>query len=213
MGGSGRPPSPPTPSGRREVRPKAAAVRARAPFGGRVVHRSAAGRAPLLVAFVVLVVLGVLVAGCGYSVRGHLPADVRTVSIPVFGNRTKQPAVETEMTRALADAFATDGRLKLASRDVADSILEGEVTGYDLVSIAFDPLANVRLYRLIVTMNVRFRDVRRNTMLFEQHGLTEKADFRVLGAVSETIAREEIALRAATADIARAVVALAIERF
>ena len=75
------------------------------------------------------------------------------------------------------------------------------------------PRANVRLYRLVVTMNVRFRDVRRNTMLFEQHGLSEKADFRVLGAVSETIGREEIALRAAAADIARAVVALAIERF
>jgi hypothetical protein len=50
-------------------------------------------------------------------------------------------------------------------------------------------------------------------MLFEQQGLTEKADFRVSGAVSETISREEIALREATRDIARAVVALAIERF
>ena len=62
-------------------------------------------------------------------------------------------------------------------------------------------------------MNVRFRDVRRNTMLFQQQGLSEKADFRVTGAVSETISREEIGLLAATRDIARAVVALAIERF
>ena len=160
--------------------------------------------------------LGVLIAitaACGYTTRGHLPADVRTVAVPVFANRTTKPAVETEMTRALADAFATDGRLKVVSRDGADALLEGEVTGYELISIAFDPNVNVRLYRLVVTMNVRFRDVRRNTMLFEQYGLSEKADFRVLGAVSETIAREEIALRAATADIARAVVALAIERF
>src|SRR5687767_13507417 len=105
MGGSGRPPSPPTASGGREVRPPAAAVwarapfggrevrppaaalRARAPFGGRDVHPTAVGRAPVFVPFVVLVVVAALVAGCGYSVRGHLPADVRTVSIPVFGNR------------------------------------------------------------------------------------------------------------------------------
>ena len=159
-------------------------------------------------------ILGALVlAGCGYSVRGHLPADVRTVAIPIVANRTTKPAVETEMTRAFADAFATDGRLKVVSRGTADAILEGEVTGYELVSIAFDPAANVRLYRLVVTMNVRLRDVRRNALLFEQQGLTEKADFRVSGAVSETISREEIALRAATLDIARAVVALAIERF
>lgn len=160
-----------------------------------------------------VVLLAVVTAGCGYSVRGHLPADVRTVAVPILGNRTTKPAVETEMTRALVDAFATDGRLKVVGRDAADAVLEGEVTGYDLVSIAFDPAANVRLYRLVVTMNVRVRDVRRNTLLFQQQGLSEKADFRVSGAVSETISREEIALRAATLDIARAVVALAIERF
>jgi Lipopolysaccharide-assembly len=160
-----------------------------------------------------VLVIVLLLAACGYSVRGHLPADVRTVAVPIFANRTTKPFVETEMTRALADAFATDGRLKLAAREQADSVLEGEVTGYELVSVAFDPAANVRLYRLVVTMNVRFRDVRRNTMLFEQQGLSEKADFRVSGAVSETISREEIGLLAATRDIARAVVALAIERF
>jgi outer membrane lipopolysaccharide assembly protein LptE/RlpB len=168
-------------------------------------------RRPIVAAFALGVAL--VAAGCGYSVRGHLPADVRTIAIPVLANKTTKPAVETEMTRALSDAFATDGRLQVVSRDRADSVLEGEVTGYELISIAFDPRANVRLYRLVVTMNVRLRDVRRHTLLFEQHGFSEKADFRVLGAVSETIAREEIALRAAAVDIARAVVALAIERF
>ena len=191
MGGSGRPPSSP------RLRADVKSALRRLPFG------------------LVAMVLGVAVtlAGCGYTVRGHLPDDVRTVAVPILGNRTTKPAVETEMTRALADAFATDGRLKVVSRDTADALLEGEVTGYELVSIAFDPAANVRLYRLVVTMNVRFRDVRRNTLLFRQEGLSEKADFRVSGAVSETISREEIALRAATLDIARAIVALAIERF
>ena len=160
-----------------------------------------------------LLALLVVVTGCGYSARGHLPDDIKTVAIPVLGNRTTKPAVETEMTRALADAFATDGRLRVVSREAADSLIEGEVTGYELLSIAFDPNANVRIYRLLVTMNVRFRDLRRNSMLFQQQGLSEKADFRVSGQVSETISREEIALREATRDIARAVVALAIERF
>ena len=154
-----------------------------------------------------------LLGGCGYSARGHLPADIKTVAVPVFGNRTARPFVETEMTRALADAFATDGRLRLAARDAADAVLEGEVIGYELLSIAFDPAANVRLYRLVVTMNVRLRDARRDTILFRHDSLSEKADFRVSGDVSETVSREEIGLLAATRDIARAVVALAIERF
>ena len=196
MGGSGRPPSPPAPPGGREVRPPA-------------ILMGSSGSALRLA----IVGFALVVGACGYSLHGHLPADVRTVAVPILANRTTKPFVETEMTRALADAFATDGRLKIASRDAADAVLEGEVTGYELVSIAFDPAANVRLYRLVVTMNVRFRDIRRNTLLFEQQGLSEKADFRVSGAVSETISREEIGLLAATRDIARAVVALAIERF
>ena len=169
-------------------------------------------RGPLrAVSLVLLIALGV--GGCGYSLHGHLPEGVKSVAVPMLANRTTKPFVETEMTRALADAFATDGRLKVVGRDTADAVLEGEVTGYELLSIAFDAVANVRLYRLVVTMNVRFRDVRHDTMLFQQLGLSEKADFRVAGAVSGTISSEEIGLLAATRDIARAIVALAIERF
>ena len=151
--------------------------------------------------------------GCGYSLRGNLPDDIKTVAVPVFRNRTGEPAVENLITRAVIEAFSTNGRLRVVAAEAADAILEGDVVGYQLESIAFDPRANVRQYRLLVTLNVRFRDVRRNTVLFRRDGFQEKADFRVLGAVSETISREETALRAAAGDIARTVVSLAIERF
>lgn len=165
------------------------------------------GRAALLA------LVALMIAACGYSLHGHLPADIKTVAIPVLENRTAKPFVETDMTRALADAFATDGRLRVVGRERADALVEGEVIGYELVSIAFDPAANVRLYRLVVTMNVRVHDVRRKALLYRHDNLQEKADFRVSGDVGETVSREETALLAATRDIARAIVALAIERF
>ena len=160
-----------------------------------------------------LVLLAAALAGCGYSFRGTLPEHIQTVAIPVFANKTGEPAVENFLTSAVVEAFSTNGRLRVVGADDADAILEGEVIGYALQSIAFDSLANVRQYRLIVTMNLRFRDVRRNTVLFEQQRLREKADFQVLGAVSQTISREESAVRAAAIDIARAIVSLAIDRF
>ena len=64
-----------------------------------------------------------------------------------------------------------------------------------------------------MTVNLRMRDVRRNTVLFQQSGVTEQADFRVQDAVSQTISREETALRAAAVDIGRAIVSLAVTRF
>jgi outer membrane lipopolysaccharide assembly protein LptE/RlpB len=157
--------------------------------------------------------IALALAGCGYSLRGNLPDHIQTVAVPVFTNRTAEPAVENFLTSAVVEAFSTNGRLRVVGPENADSLLEGEVIGYALESIAFDRQANVRQYRLVVTMNLRFRDLRRNAILFEQQRLREKADFQVLGAVSQTISREEGAVRAAAIDIARSIVSMTVERF
>ena len=160
-----------------------------------------------------LLLLLVSVSGCGYSLRGSLPSHIQTIAVPIFVNRTQEPAVDSFITRAVVEAFATNGRLRLARVEDADSILEGEIIGYAVDSIAFDRNANVRLYRLRMTLNLTMRDLRQNKVLFRQANFTEKSDFRVQGSVSQTIAREDTALRQAAVDIARAVVSLAIDRF
>jgi len=160
-----------------------------------------------------LALTALILGGCGYSLRGSLPGHIKTVAVPVFKNRTSEPGVETMLTGAVVDAFSTNGRLTVVGAEKADSILEGEVTGYQVLSIAYDPKANVQQYRLVVTMNLRFRDVKRDEMIFEQQNLQERSDFRTLGVVAQTISREETALRAAATDIARAIVSLAVDRF
>jgi len=160
-----------------------------------------------------LLLLAVLLGGCGYTVHGTLPSHINTVAVPIFRNRTSEPAIESLITRAVVEAFSTNGRLKVVGSGQADAILDGEITSYNVSSIAFDRDANVRQYRLLVTVNLRMRDVRRNTVLFQQSGVSEQADFRVQNAVSQTISREETALRAAAVDIGRAIVSLAITRF
>ena len=167
------------------------------------------GRAPALG----LVLLAVALAGCGYSFRGNLPDHIKTVAVPVFTNKTSEPAVESLLTSAVVQAFASNGRLRVVRPEDADAILDGEVVGYSVQSIAFDNQANVRQYRLQVTMNLKLRDVRRNTVLFDQQGLREKADFQVLGAVSQTIGAEEGAVRTAATEIGRSIVSLTVDRF
>ena len=155
----------------------------------------------------------VLMSGCGYTVGGTLPSHIQTIAVPIFKNSTREPLVESLITRAVVEAFSTNGRLHVVRSSQADAVLDGEITGYSVASIAFDQDANVRLYRLVVTVNLRMRDVRRNSVLFEQHSVQEQADFRVLAQVSQTISREDTALRAAATEIGRAIVALAVTRF
>jgi outer membrane lipopolysaccharide assembly protein LptE/RlpB len=152
-------------------------------------------------------------AGCGYSFRGNLPAHLRTVAVPVFQNRTPVPAVENFLTSAVLNAFSANGRLRVATVDQADAILEGEITGYLLQSIAFDATANVRQYRLIVTLNLKFRDVRRNEVLFQSRGYSDRADFAVPGTVAETTVAVETATQDAATQIARSIVSFTVERF
>ncbi len=157
--------------------------------------------------------VAVLTSGCGYSLRGSLPENLQTVAVPVFQNRTTVPAVENFLTTAILNAFMTNGRLRVTTVDRADAILEGDIITYSLQAIAYDAVANVRQYRLTLTLNLRFRDVRRNQLLFQRNGYSDRADFVVPGTVAETIVASETALQKVSTEIARSVVSLVIERF
>jgi hypothetical protein len=135
------------------------------------------------------------------------------VAVPVFRNATYEPAVEQVITAAILNAFATSGRLSVASVGEADSLLEGEVTAYQVQALAFDQRSNVTQFRLVVTLNAEFKDLRRGEVLWRERGLQERADFNVQGHVATTIAIEDVALQQAALEIARRVVSLAIERF
>ncbi len=160
-------------------------------------------------------IVALVLGGCGYSIGlgGNLPSHIKTVAVPIFTNSTQQPAVENVITSAVVNAFVTSGRLRVVPASQADSILEGDIVGYHLDSIAFNPQINVTEYRLRVRVNIRFRDVRENSTLWKQDGLEEWADFRVQGQVSDTLAREDVAARQAAIDIGRRIVASAIDRF
>ena len=160
-----------------------------------------------------LVALALVAGGCGYTVGGNLPPHVKSVAVPIFKNLTQEPAIENVITSAVVNAFVGGGRLEVVPIEQADALLEGEITGYNVESIAFDPSINAQVFRLRVGLNVQFRDLRRNVMLWRQEGLQERADFRVAGQVSQTIALEEGAARQAALDIGRKIVSLALDRF
>jgi outer membrane lipopolysaccharide assembly protein LptE/RlpB len=156
-----------------------------------------------------------LAAGCGYTIgiAGTLPPHIKTVAVPIFTNSTQEPAVENVITAAVVNAFSTSGRLRVVSVNSADAILQGQITGYTLDSIAFNSQINVTEYRLRVRLNITFRDVRQNTVLWKEDGLEEQANFRVEGRVSDSIAREGAAARQAAVLIGRRIVSAAVDRF
>jgi hypothetical protein len=146
---------------------------------------------------------------CGYSLSG-ISAARETVAVPIFKNRTREPAVENVITAAV-ECLRHSGRLKVVpSRRRTRSWRRDHGTG----SVhRVQPADNVTEYRLHVTVTIRFRDVRQEAMLWAQDGLQEWANFRVQGQVSDTIAREDVAARQAAVEIGRRIVSSAVDRF
>ena len=162
---------------------------------------------------IALGLLAAAITGCGYSFRGNLPEHIQTVAVPVFANKTGEPRIESLLTNGVVEAFSTNGRLRVVNREDADSVLEGEVISYSVYQISYDSQASVKQYRLTVTVNIKLLDMKKSAVLFEEHGLSEKADFNVQSAVSQTIAVEETAVRSAAIEIGRAIVSITLSRF
>jgi outer membrane lipopolysaccharide assembly protein LptE/RlpB len=162
--------------------------------------------------------LGLVVAlaagGCGYSLRASLPANIKTVHIPTLENRTQEPGIEDFVTQALTQALVTSGMARIASNATeADGVLEGSIVEYSLTSLAFDRTANVTRYRLQIALSLALRDRRKNEVIWKQERIEERSDFPVSGQVTQTISREQDAVRRAAVDVSRAIVSLAFEGF
>ncbi|VAX25366.1 hypothetical protein MNBD_NITROSPINAE04-945 [hydrothermal vent metagenome] len=92
---------------------------------------------------------------CSYSLVGRgssLPADVRSVNIPIFRNFTGEPDIETIVTRVIRGEFIKDGRLKVDDSSSSDSTLTGEIRSYTLKPLAYDQDNNVTEY--LVTLSI-----------------------------------------------------------
>jgi hypothetical protein len=151
--------------------------------------------------------------GCGYSFRGNLPGHIKTVAVPMFKNNTQAAGIENTITSAVISAFSNGGRLRVVPVERADSILEGEIVGYQIDGAGFDRNANVQAYHLRVVLNVAFRDVRQNKLLWQEKSLTQTSDFQVQGQVSDTLAQGSGAASQAAADIGRKIANAAVDLF
>ena len=167
-----------------------------------------------VLAFLLAPLAAVALGGCGYSFRTSLPPGIQSIHVPVLENRTQEPGIEDFITQALTQAVVQSGRVRIArNAQDADAVLEGAVVEYRLNALSFDRSANVTSYRLIIGLSLVFKDLKQNQILWKQDRIEERADFLVAGQVTQTLAREELAVQRAAVDVARAIVSFAFEGF
>lgn len=95
----------------------------------------------------------------GYSLSGSsiLP-EWQTIYIPAFPNQAplQNPSLSQELNLTLQDAFRNRTKLNLTNTEDADLIIEGEITGYDVVPMSIQGNDVAAENRLTISVKVRY---------------------------------------------------------
>jgi Lipopolysaccharide-assembly len=126
-----------------------------------------------------------LQAGCGYTVSSVLPAHIKTIAIPTFGNNTVENGLAGDVTESLINGFLADKRLRLERERDADSILRGTILAYRNRVYAYTSQEVATQYEILLVAQVAFRDVQKNKDIWKEDELTVRTTYNVVAVGSE----------------------------
>jgi hypothetical protein len=166
-------------------------------------------------------------AGCGYSLAGRgsfLPDYIRTLGIPMFGNRTPYSPMEQLFTEKVRVEFQSRGRYQVLPTDTGvDGVVRGDIVSIGLAPAGFNPNQQASRYRFTVVVSVSFADATQQKVLWENPALNFSDEYDLASAASASVAatagagafidQERAAVDRLTTDFARSVVSAIMEAF
>jgi len=156
--------------------------------------------------------------GCAYTTRNALPPHAKTIAVPVFANKsyvsdyTRQ--LEVEVTEAVRNTFIQTGELKLAGRENADLILEGEVGTMGREVLRSDRFGDPAEVRLTLHARISLYDVKEARHIFKHELVTntekkeESGVYNLRRGENEALGRQK-----AVEDLGRMIARRVLERW
>jgi hypothetical protein len=123
---------------------------------------------------IVCAVLALAGAGCGYRLSGTgdaLPADVQTVFVEPFVNKSREIAIHRDVAAALKSEFYRRGRLRVVDRlEEADAILTGVVYSLDSTLVAVNRRDEAIIYEMAMVIDINLRRRTPDQLLWNAKG-------------------------------------------
>ena len=161
---------------------------------------------------------GLGVSGCAYTAHNGLPPHLKSIAVPVFNNKTYVTdytrKIEVDVTDAVRKTFVQEGELKLAGREDADLILEGEVTRTDREILRTDRFGDPAEIRYIVRTRISLYDVKEAKYLLKNELVTntdrkaESGGYNLRRGESEDLGQSN-----AITDLGRAIARRVVEKW
>jgi len=152
----------------------------------------------------------VIHGGClGYRLGSTLPPGISSAHIPAFVNRTREPLLERETTKAAIQEFHKDGTLRVTDADRADAIVKVTLTDYGLEPLRYDRdrAKLTKEYRMTIKAEVVFMRVATGEVLLKRK-VEGESTFEPTGDLSSA---KRVALPKAAGDLAHDIVECVVE--
>lgn len=149
-------------------------------------------------------------AGCvGYRLGSTLPADIKTVCVPLFVNKSREPLIENGATAATIAELQKDGTLKVVNIENADVILECTLTSVSLSPLRYSraDVTKPNEYRLTLSASFTLKRARNQEILCEASVIGEST----FPFVGNLVAAKQSAMPRASEDLAKRIVEKAVE--
>lgn len=158
-------------------------------------------------------------AGCGYHQVGsaaHLPANVRTLYVPVFTTRAQAFHTEMAFTQAVIREFNTRTQYRIVTTDPgndADAILRGTILSQVASPLTFDSSSGqTSSYLITVTARVVLTD-RAGKVLYQNDAMAYREQYQSTQDLSGFIQEDGPAVKRIARDFAQALVSDILESF
>lgn len=132
---------------------------------------------------IAVVLAGVLLSGCGYSLAGRgnfLPDYIKVISIADFVNQSSAANVDVVVTKAVREEFQSrGGRYRIVVEEAnADASVVGTILDVKPVPSSFTTQGQASKYRVTVVAKVEFIDRHENKPLWSNPSVqfTEEYD-------------------------------------
>ncbi|WP_096892722.1 LptE family protein [Candidatus Scalindua japonica] len=126
-----------------------------------------------------IMVLFVLISGCGYTTKSLISRKINTIYIPIFENNTFRRGLEFDLTTAVKKEIMSKTKLRIVRKDSADTILTGKIIKVTEGMLSSNVADNIVESRVTIFVDILLVDRRTGRTLVEENSLSTSAEFVV----------------------------------
>jgi len=162
------------------------------------------------------IMLSMIVDVCGYKPAGKgksLPADIKTIAVPVFQNTSLKYRVEQRFTGAVIDEILKRARglHVVTSQENADAVINGDIRGFRASGSILDDRGRTRVWDVRIIVSIVVRDLRSHKILFQNPRLAFEGQYELSDDPQSFFNEENSAVDRIARDFAQTIVTTIME--